>query len=159
MDVHVDPPCSRAHHVVNILPGTREDVAEGLPAKLAGGCRLLEMGVIPPAVWIQPTDCLGASSSSWTPHWAPPGHQSFFYNGFQCDFPGKVPFPLQSLTCPQLSTEKLSSRAFTHHWLTACIRAWSVVTPTKDMSLTVQLNHDFKCLHVSMFCGLPFPSI
>lgn len=59
MDVHVDLPRSRAHHIVNIVPGTREDVAEGLLRKLAGGYRLLAMGVIPPPGWIQPTDQLG----------------------------------------------------------------------------------------------------
>lgn len=64
MDVHVDLPCSRAHHVVTILPGTTEDVAEGLLGKLAGGCRLLALGMVPPAGWIQPTDHLGASTSS-----------------------------------------------------------------------------------------------
>jgi len=32
--------------------------AEGLPGKLAGGCRLLAIGMIPPEGWIKPKDCL-----------------------------------------------------------------------------------------------------
>lgn len=72
-----------------------------LLGKLAGSCRFLEIGMMPPAGWIQPVTSWGPLLPlEPLPHWAPPGHQSFC-NGVQCDFTGKAPFPYSPWLKPE----------------------------------------------------------